>query len=347
LPFGDSLAILGQFENFVKEIMPLCLVTGASGFLGSHLAQELVKRGFQVRCLVRKTSQLEWLVDSGVEFVFGDIQDKESLKKILLDYEYIFHTAGLIKTRHPDLFDKVNHQGTRNLLEAAWENHLPLKRFVYISSQAASGPSLNGRPRKESDLCNPVSVYGVSKLAGEKTVLEYADRFPITIIRPPGIYGPRDRQLLSIFKLSRYGIMPILGEGDNQFNLIHVKDLVDGIILAALSPKAIGQTYYLTDGLIYSWYKAGQILAEVQQKKFRTLTLPKWIIATVAALSDLVSHLIRRDFYLTSRKVRELKYKHWISDTTKAKSELGFRPAYDFRTGARQTIGWYKEKGWI
>lgn len=327
--------------------MSLCLVTGASGFVGSHLAEELAKRGYKVNCLVRKTSRLDWLLDSQVEFVFGDIQDKQSLKKILVDYEYIFHTAGLIKARNQGLFDKVNFQGTRNLLEAAWENRLPLKRFVYISSLAASGPSLNGRPKRESDLCNPISAYGKSKLAGEKVTFEFADKFPVTCIRPPGIYGPRDRQLLGLFKIARWGIMPILGAGDNQFCMIHVKDLVNGIILASESFKAIGQTYFMSDGASYTWNKAGQILVEVQGKKFRSLVIPKWFLALAANCSDLVASVSGKSFYLTRRKIKELDYQVWVCDIEKARGELGFQPAYDFRSGVRETIEWYKKQNWI
>jgi len=327
--------------------MSLCLVTGASGFLGSHLAEKLAKRGYKVNCLVRKTSRLDWLLDSQVEFVFGDIQEKESLKKILVDYEYIFHTAGLIKARDPGLFDRVNFQGTKNLLEAAWENRLPLKRFVYISSLAASGPSLNGRPKRESDLCNPVSAYGKSKLAGEKVTLEFADKFPVTTIRPPGIYGPRDRQLLSIFRIAKRGIMPILGAGENQFCVIHVKDLANGIILAAESPRAVGQTYFMSDGASYTWRKAGEILAEVQGKKFRSLVIPKWSLALAANCSDLVAKVSGKNFYLTRRKIKELDYQVWVCDIEKARADLGFQPAYDFRSGVKETIEWYKEQNWI
>lgn len=341
------MSILGKTNAFVKQNMSLCLVTGASGFVGSHLAEELVQRGYQVKCLVRKTSRLEHLLDCGVEFVFGDVQDQESLKKILVDYEYIFHAAGIIKSRDPSLFSRINYQGTRHLLEVAWENQLPLKRFVYISSLAASGPSLDGRPKKETDLNNPVSTYGVSKLAGEKAVFQFADRFPVTVIRPPAIYGPRDRQLLNIFKISRFGLTPILGEGDNQFCLIHVKDLVNGIIQAAESPRGIGQIYFMTDGATYTWIKAGEILAEVQGKKFRTLAIPKGILTGLAFLSDLVAELSGKSFYLTRRKIKELDYKMWVCDTEKARQELGFQPVYDFKSGARETIGWYKKHNWI
>ena len=327
--------------------MPLGLVTGASGFVGSHLAQELVRRGYRVQGLVRKSSNLNWLVDSGVEFVFGDIQDKNSLKKILVDYEYIFHTAGLIKSSDPSLFYKVNYQGTRNLLEAAWENRLPLKRFVYISSSAASGPSLNGRPKKETDLCNPTSIYGKSKLEGERETFAFADRFPVTAVRPPGIYGPRDRQLLNIFKLAQWGIMPILGEGDNQFSIIHVKDLVNGIISAAESKRAVRQTYFMSDGLAYTWMQAGKILAEVQGKKFRNLVVPKWLLSVSAGTADVISKASGKSFYLTRRKIKELDYKVWVCDITKAKQELNFQPRYDFRIGAKETLEWYKQQKWI
>ncbi|MCI0532312.1 MAG: NAD-dependent epimerase/dehydratase family protein [candidate division Zixibacteria bacterium] len=327
--------------------MALCLVTGASGFLGSHLVEALVAGGHQVRALVRKTSRLEWLLDTKVEYLFGDIGDKAGLKKVLVDYEYIFHAAGLITAKNPEQFFEANEKGTRNLLETAVENRLPLKRFVYISSLAASGPSLDGSPVRETDPCHPISIYGESKLAGERAIFEFADRFPVTALRPPAIYGPRDRQLLNLFKITKLGVMPILGEGDNRFTVIYIQDLVRGIIQASFSPQGAGQTYFLTDGEVYSWLSAGEILSQIQKKKFRPFAIPKSLLMLVATLADLIAGITGKGFYLTRRKVKELDYKIWVCDIEKAKSQLGYRPIFDFRRGAEETIKWYREKKWI
>jgi len=327
--------------------MPKALVTGATGFVGSHLAAELLKRGYQVSVLVRKTSDLSGLLNTGVELVFGDVADKESLKKIFFDFDYIFHVAGLIKAKNLDDFFKANAQGTKNLLEVLFDSGYPVSRFVLISSTAACGPSLNDQPKKETDLCQPVSIYGKSKLEGEKIALEFSHKIPITIIRPPAIYGPKDRQLLNFFKLVKWGIIPLVGKNENCFSVVYVQDLVDAIILAAENPKAEGEIYFIADGEIYHWEKAGDIAAEVWGKKPFKFTPPKFLLYITAVMSELLGKFSGKAPYLTRRKLEEIHYRYWVCDISKAKTELNFKPKFDFRRGAQETINWYKQNKWL
>ncbi len=327
--------------------MPKALVTGATGFVGSHLVLELLQRGYLVSALVRKTSDLSGLVNTGVELVFGDVSDQESLKKIFFDFDYIFHVAGLIRAKNPEEFFKANAQGTKNLLEALEESDYPIKRFVLVSSTAASGPSPNGQPKKESDFCQPVSAYGKSKLEGEKFALEFAHKIPITIIRPPAIYGPRDRQLLNFFKLAKWGIIPLVGKNENCFSVVYVQDLVDAIILAAENPKAQGEIYFIADEGIYNWEKVGEIACRVLGKRAFKLSAPKFLLYLAALFSEMLGKITGKSMYLTRRKLKEIHYKYWVCDISKAKKDLGFTPKFDFKRGAWETINWYKQNRWL
>jgi len=327
--------------------MSKALVTGATGFVGSHLVAELQKRGYQVSVLVRKTSDLSGLLNTGLELVFGDVAEKGQLKKIFFDFDYVFHVAGLIRAKDPDDFFLANAQGTKNLLEALVDSDHPVKRFVLVSSQAASGPSADSQPKRETDLSQPVSVYGQSKLEGEKIALEFAHRIPVTIIRPPAIYGPKDKQLLNFFRLVKWGILPLVGKDKNFFSLVYVQDLVDAIILAAESPQAKGEIYFIADGEVYNWEKAGDIASEIWGKKPFKFTPPMFLLYIAALFSELVGKFTTRPPYLTRRKLKEIHYRYWVCDISKAKMELGFKPRFDFGRGVRETLNWYKQNKWL
>jgi len=327
--------------------MPKALVTGATGFVGGHLAAELLKKGYLVSVLVRKTSDLSGLVHTGVELVFGDVSDKESLKKIFFDFDYIFHVAGLIKAKSTDEFFQANAQGTKNLLEVLFDSDYSVKRFILVSSLAASGPSSDSQPKRETDRSEPVSTYGQSKREAEKIALEFSGKIPVTIIRPPAIYGPKDKQLLNFFKLAKWGIIPLVGKDKNYFSLVYVQDLVDAIILAAENPKAQGEIYFVADGEIYDWEKAGDIVAEVWGKKPFKFTPPMFLLYLAAVASELGGKITGKAPYLTRRKLSEIHYRYWICDISKARMELNFRPKFDFRRGAQETINWYRQNKWL
>ena len=169
------------------------LVTGATGFIGSHLVEELLKGGHRVTCLVRKTSNLQWINGLNVRLIYGDCTIKESLLNAVADFDYIFHLAGLTKAANERDFFSANALGTENLVSAVIEKNPDTKRFVYLSSLAAAGPSCDGTPAKEAGEPKPVSAYGRSKLEGERIVMRHKNTIPVTVIRPPAVYGPRDK----------------------------------------------------------------------------------------------------------------------------------------------------------
>jgi dihydroflavonol-4-reductase len=323
------------------------LVTGANGFVGSHLVEWLLSKGYQVICLVRKTSNLRWLSGLEVEYVYADVKEKDSLKDVIKDVDFVFHAAGLTKAKNREEYFKANCRGTKNLIEACVEHNPRIKRFVYISSQAAVGPGKDEKPLDETAPCNPITDYGKSKLEGEKIVLEFSSQLPVTIIRPPAVYGPRDPDILSFFKVANKGFRTLLGKGVRYLSLCYIEDLMDGIILAAESPKGIGQIYFIADDQIYSWEEAFRIVAKVINKKTITLKIPKAFLYAIAFVSENIARIMGKPTVINVQKVREITQQYWLCDVSKAKKELGFSPQYKLEEGAKKTVRWYRERGWL
>jgi dihydroflavonol-4-reductase len=323
------------------------LVTGANGFVGSHLVEGLLEKGYQVRCLVRKTSNLKWLSDLNVENVYGNISERSSLEDAVRDVDFVFHCAGLTTAKSRDEYFKVNADGTRNLIEACLEGNPNLTKFVYVSSQAAVGPGDDKGPLNEKAPCQPITDYGESKLEGENIVFEHASKLPITIIRPPAVYGPRDPDMLGFFKVANKGFRVSFGTGENYVSMVYVKDLVEGIILAAENPQSSGQSYFIADERIYSWKEAFDIIAQVLHRNTIPLMIPKSIVVFLAFLSETFSKLLGKAAVFNTQKAKEITQRYWGLDVSKAKAELGFSSKYDLRKGAEETVKWYKEVGWL
>ena len=323
------------------------LVTGANGFVGSHLVEGLLRKGYQVRCLVRKTSNLKWLSGLNVEYVYGNIAEKDSLKGAVQGVDVVFHCAGLTKARNREEYFKANAEGTRSLIEAILEGNPNLKRLVYVSSQAAVGPGVDEKPLDEAAPCRPITYYGESKLEGEKIVQGYVSKLPITTVRPPAVYGPRDTDILGFFKVANSGFRISFGFGDSFLSLVYVKDLVDGIILAAESPKSVGQSYFVADDRVYSWKEAFEIMAGVLDKRTIPLRIPRSLVFSLAFVSQSFCGLIGKAAVLNVQKAREITRRYWGLDVSKAKTQLGFSPKHDLTKGALETVKWYKEMGWL
>lgn len=322
-------------------------MTGANGFVGSHLAEGLLDRGYHVRCLVRSTSNLRWLSGLEVEYVYGDIAERTSVKDAVKGVDLVFHCAGLTKARTREEYFKANAVGTGNLLQACTEENPQLQRFVYVSSQAAVGPGDDERPLDETAPCQPITHYGESKLEGERIVLKHVPKLRITVIRPPAVYGPRDSDMLGFFKVARHGFRISIGRGQSLVSLVYVKDLVDGIILAADASKSSGQTYFIADDKVYSWKEAFNIIAKVLNKRTIPLRIPKGLVSFLAFASESFWKLLGKTAVLNTEKAKEITQRYWGLDVSKAKAELGFSPRYDLEKGAEETVRWYKEKGWL
>jgi dihydroflavonol-4-reductase len=323
------------------------LVTGGTGFIGSHFTEALIRKGVQVRCLIRKTSDLKWLRGLPIEFVHGDCKEKTSLEKAVRGVDWVFHLAGVTKAIKEETYFEVNGMGTENLIHACLEHNPRLQKFIYISSQAAAGPSRNGFNKKESDPCEPVSFYGRSKRAGEEWVLAHAHELPVLILRPSAVYGPRDKDIFVFFKGLSRRINPCPVGLDQHLSLCYVQDIVQGILLAAETQRKSGDIFFLSDGKDYRMEEIGDIVAQAMGITAFRIRVPRQMIWGIACFSEVLSKFSGRPFLLNKDKAIELIQKNWVCDITKAKTLLGFEPRVPLSEGAKLTIEWYKKEEWL
>jgi nucleoside-diphosphate-sugar epimerase len=324
------------------------LVTGATGFLGSHIAEQLARQGHAVRVLVRRTSDRSFLQGFEAEEALGEITQPDTLPAAVEGMEAVVHAAGLTKARSAAEFEAVNAGGTANLL-AALDPAQPLRRFVLISSLAAHGPSEDGRPRPPDAAPTPVTAYGRSKLKAEELVRSWAgDGHAATIIRPPVIYGPRDRQLLPFFHLARWRLAPLLGGGTNAVSCVYVEDAARAAVLAASAGDDVpSATYALDDGAVYTWR---DLLAAVEQTMGRRalrIPSPPWAFAAAAFVSELYGRLRNQAVSFTRDKVIEMRQRYWVCSHGEISRDLGWEPRVGLSEGAALTAAWYRQHGWL
>jgi len=323
------------------------LVTGANGFIGSHLVEGLVERNYDVYCLVRKTSDLKWIKNLPVKFVYGDINDYSSLIKAVKDKEIVFHLAGLTKAYDVKDYYKVNAEGSKNLFHACKEAGNNIKKIVYLSSLAITGPANNKNSLTEDVKCYPISDYGKSKYEGEKYAIEFMKELPITIIRPPVVYGPRDKDVYFYFQFVNKGIRLKVGYDEKYVSVIYVKDLVRGMVLVVESEKSTGQIYFISEGKMYSYDEIGDTIASALNKKGISITVPYFVAQGVSIITELISHITKKPALLNRQKFFEMKQKYWICSPVKAMKELGFTIEYPLLEGIKITADWYKENHWL
>ncbi len=328
------------------------LVTGASGFVGSTLCAELLRRGVETQALMRKTSSLSNLGSAKVLPVEGDLRNPEALENAVKDADLIFHVAGVVAALSREDFFAANSEGTRNLLLAVKKSGRKLHRFVYVSSLAAAGPSTAERPGIEGDECRPVSDYGASKLGGEREVLAFKDEFPVCIVRPPAVYGPRDKGVMTFFQAVNKGILPVLGMKNpdpRRYSFVHVDDLVQAIVLAGLKPEMkSGEIFYASGDGFYSWEEAMRLIAKGLGKPSNfTVRRPIPVMKLAAAACTGVSKVSGKVLPFSLDKIKEIEAAAWSCSNEKAKKELGFKPYWSLEKGFEQTAAWYKENGWL
>jgi nucleoside-diphosphate-sugar epimerase len=324
------------------------LVTGASGFLGSHVAEELVRERIQVRCLVRKTSKLDHLKTlHGVELVYGSVEDAASLADVTRDVDAVVHAAGLVKAKHPDEFVEINVRGTENLLAAVRDAKNPnFKRFVLVSSLAAVGPSYDGKPVDPS-ATSPVTHYGRSKQKAEEAVRDAAD-VPSVILRPPMIYGPRDNESFAFFRTVSRGMLPKLGDGSNTMSVIYASDAARACIRAIHANVPTGSAYFIDDGRIYVWRDMlDDIERALGKKALMRFGVPFPMLRIAATASEAMGKLTGKAVMLTRDKVNELSAPHWVCDSSETRNALRWHPEVDWAEGTRRAAEWYRAEGWL
>ncbi len=326
---------------------PIAVVTGANGFVGSHLVDLLLSRQYQVRCITREKSDLKWLTGKDVEIYNCGLFDKEGLRKAIKDAEYIFHVAGVVKSKNAEGYFRGNVDTTKYLLDIATEFSENIKKFVVVSSQTVAGPSLNEKPVVENDKPNPITTYGRSKLAEEELAKNYMDKFPITICRAPAVYGERDTEIFIFFQTFSKGLFTTIGFDRKLISLIHVNDLVRGFLLAAENKIADGQTYFISSEKFYTWEEVGEVTKRVMKKKPLHVKVPHSVVYTLATIAQFFALFSSKPATLNIEKARDITRHAWICSTEKAIKELNYHQEISIEEGIKRTVDWYKEKKWL
>ncbi|MBD3288765.1 NAD-dependent epimerase/dehydratase family protein [candidate division KSB1 bacterium] len=325
----------------------ISLVTGSNGFIGSHLIETLLKNNHEVRCLVRKTSNLRWIKQLPVTFIYGDITHCDSLSHAINGIDFVFHLGGTLRARTEEEFMHINVQGTQNLIDTCLKYNSDILKFIFVSSQAAAGPSAGKRKLTETDPPAPISIYGKSKYHAELAVLNAKNQIPVTIIRPPSVYGPRDGDIFEMFQFVNRRIKPQLGFKSKYLSLIHVRDLVKGIYLASRSSVSDGEIYFMANEEIVTVLDFLKEIETAMHKKAMTIKIPAFAIDIYAQLSELIAHFNNSVALVNKDKAREMKQDFWLVDNAKAKQDLNFVPKISLAEGVRSTYIWYKGNGWL
>ena len=261
--------------------------------------------------------------------------------------DHVFHLAGVTKAVHEKTYFEVNAHGTENLVNACLQHNPGLQKFVYLSSQAAAGPSHNGCKRCETDTCEPVSPYGRSKRRGEEFALARSRELPLVILRPPAVYGPREMDLYAYFKLLARRIQPLFGVQDQRISLCYVQDVVQAILLASRREVSRGEVFFLSDGTDYRADDIGNAFARALGVTPIRVCVPKWAISGMASVSEVVSKLSGKPPLLNRGKVEEMVQEDWTCDITKARTVLCFEPRIRLEEGAKLTVDWYRKENWL
>lgn len=310
------------------------------------MCRTFLDNGFEVIAGVRLTSDLTHLRDLNVSYRYGDVCQPETLPEMVADVEYIVHNAGLVKAKTTARFFEVNDKGTRNLYEAIAAKNAGVKKVIYISSAAASGPSDGMALRKEEDPPEPITVYGRSKLAGEQTALSYADKFHSVTVRPPGIYGPGDKEILGFFQAVNRRLKPCIGNMSRRLHLVHVDDLCRGIHRAVTGHTESGSVYFIAEDRAYTMKELVNLLEKGVGKKGIPAVIPAPVFKLIAAVSEGLLKMFNVTPMLTREKASEL-LASWEISTARAREHFGYSSEIPFESGARETYLWYKREGWL
>lgn len=322
------------------------LITGASGFLGFHLINAAVEKGYDVYAAVRKSSNVKHLQHLSVNYVELDYNNATALEQLFEEkgFDYVIHAAGTTKANSEAEYNLVNNIYTQKLATAAAKNRR-VKRFVFISSLASIGPSHKaGESITEQTARNPVTAYGKSKLDAENN-LKKVD-IASTIFRPTAIYGPREKDIFIVTKTLNKGIDVYIGRVNQQLSFVYGADMGE-VAVKALSQTGGNTDYNITDGKSYNRYAYADIVKRVLQKKAVRLHLPLPVIKSALFVVERIHRLMNKVPAVSIEKLSELTAINWTCDISKAKRELGFEPKFDLEKGLETTIEWYRENKWL
>ena len=327
------------------------LITGASGFIGSFIIEEVLKRGFETWAAIRKSSSKEWLQDERIRFIELNLSSKAQLVEQLRgqDFDYVVHAAGVTKCLNKADFHRINTEGTKNLVEALIEVEMPLKRFVFVSSLSIFGAIKEQQPYeaiRESDTPQPNTEYGRSKLAAEQ-YLEKKKGLPYIILRPTGVYGPREKDYFIMAKSIQQHSDFAVGYKRQDITFVYVKDVVQAVFLA-LEKGEDGRKFFLSDGEVYQSATFSNLIHEALGRPWWIrITAPVWVLRIVTFFGEYIGRMTGKVTALNNDKYNILKQRNWRCDIQPAIDELGYQPKYKLKQGVEETIKWYKDNKWL
>jgi dihydroflavonol-4-reductase len=330
----------------MDPIRPIAVVTGANGFVGSHLVDYLLEKNYEVHAIVRGSGNLRWLEGRAVQLWKCGLDDVEALRPIMQQAHYIYHIAGTVKSRDAEGFRRGNVAPTRHVLEAAL-GAPNLRRIVVTSSLAAASPSRPGSPVHEGIPSAPLTAYGRSKVEQEQLCHAYMDRLPITLVRPPVVFGERDTEVLLFFKTVRRGLLPMIGFDDKTLSLVYVRDLVRGMEQAATAEIARSETYFLGSEREYTWVELGRAVGGAIGKNPFAVRVPHAVVHVTAALSEFLAGLRREAATLNREKAREMVQPSWACSSEKARAHFGYREEHSLTENMHRTAQWYLAEHWL
>jgi nucleoside-diphosphate-sugar epimerase len=318
------------------------LITGATGFVGSHFVEALARHGVTARAMVRSTSDVAVLDRYGVERVTGDLDDPAALRRAVAGVATVVHLAGATRALRRGTFYDVNAGGTLRLVEAMQAEGAG--RLVYLSSLAAAGPAA-GAPVEPGDTPRPLTTYGRSKLEGERHVLA-GDGIDGVVLRPPAVYGPRDRELLQFFRLARRGLLPVIGPLQRRVQMVHAADLAEALVRAVEARAATG-IFHIAEPTAYTWAEMLDHVAAAVGRRGARVRVPAAVLKMAAGGSQAAARLSRRPVVFDAEKALDLLAEGWLCETEGARRALGFEAVVPLPQGLRDTARWYRAHGWL
>ena len=328
------------------------LITGASGFIGSFIVEEALRRGFETWAAVRKSSSREYLQDERIHFIELNLSSKEQLVEQLRphQFDYVVHAAGVTKCLNKQDFMRINCEGTKNFVNAILELQMPIKRFVYLSSLSIFGAIKEQQPYeeiKETDTPQPNTEYGKSKLEAEHYLESVSSRVPYIILRPTGVYGPREKDYFIMAKSIKQHSDFAVGYQRQDITFVYVKDVVQAVFLA-LEKGQNGRKYFLSDGQVYQSTTFSDLIhEELGRPWWIRITAPVWVLRIITFVGEYVGQMTGKVTALNNDKYNILKQRNWRCDIQPAINELGYQPTYNLEQGVKETIQWYKDNGWL
>ncbi|MCH8816642.1 MAG: NAD(P)-dependent oxidoreductase, partial [Chloroflexi bacterium] len=314
------------------------VVTGASGFIGSHLVDYLVDRGCRVHALVRKTSDRRWLNESvHVTLHIADLTQPGLDLPFLGQADYVFHCAGLTRAKTQEQYFKINTHACRPLYERCAANGNQIKGVVHLSSLAAAGPGEGQNAVDEKSPCRPLTHYGKSKLAGEEIALKFSSSLPMVIIRPPVVYGPRETNFFTYLKAIHSGWDIRIGNARKELSLIYVHDLVRAMVESAVHFSRNENIFFVTDGNAYSWEDVAETAMQILDIRARKLVIPETVIGLIAYVAEALAWLGPAPALIDRQRVIDIRQTAWVASPKKFFDAYNFQPQYGLEKGLRET----------